>query len=269
MESVSAVRHYGALCAEFYDLTKPVGGRYPDVPYYLRRLSTITHAVSPTRSAGRILEAAVGTGRLLIPLLQAGLQVDGIDSSSEMLAYCRRNCAAAGMEPTLYCGALQTMALPESYGAIVISFGSLMLLSAPGEAETALDRMKHHLAPRGRLFLDVDAPGTRARRPDNGESSRSVRCVDGSTIVLRDTPVGYDAAARVERRLLTYEKSKDGRIFATEVQDFHLRHYDDEEMQALLTSAGFVNVEACADYTEGAAVATAREWLCFSARLAA
>src|SRR5687768_4171347 len=103
-------RYYGSLCAELYDLTKPVGGDYPDVPYYLRRLAPI---------GGRVLEAAVGTGRLLIPLLRAGLQVDGIDASTEMLTWCRRNCAAAGVQAALYHGALETMALPQRYHAIV------------------------------------------------------------------------------------------------------------------------------------------------------
>ena len=62
-------RHYGSLCAELYDLSKPVGGHYADVPYYLKRLATV---------GGRILEAAVGTGRLLVPLLRAGLLVEGL-----------------------------------------------------------------------------------------------------------------------------------------------------------------------------------------------
>jgi|KBSSwiStaDraftv2_1062776.scaffolds.fasta_scaffold398305_2 hypothetical protein len=44
-------RYYGSLCSELYDLTKPVGGDYPDVPYYLRRLAAI---------GGPVLEAAVG-----------------------------------------------------------------------------------------------------------------------------------------------------------------------------------------------------------------
>ncbi len=41
---------YGSLCAEVYDITKPIGGQYPDVPYYIRHLSKI---------GGRILEPAV------------------------------------------------------------------------------------------------------------------------------------------------------------------------------------------------------------------
>ena len=34
-------RHHGSLCAEMYDLTKPIGGHYPDVPYYRQRLAAI------------------------------------------------------------------------------------------------------------------------------------------------------------------------------------------------------------------------------------
>ncbi|MBD2534993.1 class I SAM-dependent methyltransferase [Nostoc flagelliforme FACHB-838] len=73
---------YGALCTEVYDISKPIGGQYPDVPYYIKHLSKI---------GGRILEVMVGTGRLLIPLLEAGLNVEGIDASPDMLACCRKH----------------------------------------------------------------------------------------------------------------------------------------------------------------------------------
>ncbi|MBW4594331.1 MAG: hypothetical protein KME46_15790 [Brasilonema angustatum HA4187-MV1] len=65
---------YGYLCTEVYDITKPIDGKYPDVPYYIKHLSKI---------GGRILEAMVGRGRLLIPLLEADLNVEGIDSSKD------------------------------------------------------------------------------------------------------------------------------------------------------------------------------------------
>ena len=47
---------YGAMCTEVYDLDKPPGS-LPDVPFYLERLAG---------TDGPILEAGVGTGRLLI-----------------------------------------------------------------------------------------------------------------------------------------------------------------------------------------------------------
>jgi ubiquinone/menaquinone biosynthesis C-methylase UbiE len=79
------VEHYGDLCSEVYDLTKPVGGEYPDVGYYTRRLRSLGG------TEGRSLEVAAGTGRLLVPLLEAGFAVDGVDSSAWMLELCRRS----------------------------------------------------------------------------------------------------------------------------------------------------------------------------------
>jgi SAM-dependent methyltransferase len=257
-EGLSVVRrHYGPLCAEFYDLTKPVDGHYADVPYYLRRLAGIR---------GRVLEVAVGTGRLMVPLLRAGVQVDGIDSSPEMLSYCRRNCQAAGHEATLYCGALEHMDLPNRYDAIVITFGSFMLFSEPAEATAALDRMKRHLVPGGRVYLDVDAPLAGASRPDPRAPRRVVsHCLDGSTIVLVDTAAPEDTIDRIERRILSYEKEKDGRVESQEVQDFRLRHYELDEVAALLADAGFVNVDVCGDYSQEIPAANAQQWLCYSA----
>jgi len=249
--------HYGALCSEMYDLTKPVGRQYPDVPYYLKRLAAC---------GGQVLEAAVGTGRLLVPLLRAGLQVEGIDNSTDMLALCHRNCRTAGLQPTLHCGALETMDLPNRYNGIVISFGSFMLLSGPGEATAALDRMRRHLAPDGRLFLDVDAPRSQAAWHEDRELRRAVHCPDGSTIVLVNVRTS-DVTDRIERRVLSYEKWKDGRIVARETQDFSLRLYAHDEVMALLTQAGFVNIDVCGDYAEGAAAVTAKDWLCFSGQL--
>lgn len=67
----------------FYECLKPVGHSIDgDIEYCSRRLEDIT---------GRVLEAGVGTGRMLIPLIKKGLTIDGIDSSPEMLEQCRIN----------------------------------------------------------------------------------------------------------------------------------------------------------------------------------
>ncbi len=63
---------YGQLATEVYELDKPVGRSFPGLDYYARQLAGIT---------GRILEPACGTGRVLVPLLEAGLAVEGLDSS--------------------------------------------------------------------------------------------------------------------------------------------------------------------------------------------
>ena len=38
---------------------------------------------------GRVLDVGCGTGRLLIPYLASGIDIEGVDSSGEMLSICR------------------------------------------------------------------------------------------------------------------------------------------------------------------------------------
>jgi hypothetical protein len=71
---------YGRLATEAYDMDKPIGHSFGDVEFYLERLKSCT---------GRDLEPAVGTGRVLIPLMEAGLEIEGTDNSPEMLTICR------------------------------------------------------------------------------------------------------------------------------------------------------------------------------------
>jgi hypothetical protein len=94
-----------------------------------------------------------------------------------------------------------------------------------------------------------------------------VHCPNGSTIVLVDVRASCDVTDRIERRVLSYEKWRDGWVVAREVQDFPLRRYEHDEVMVLLTGAGFVNLDVCGDYAEEAAAVTARDWLCFSGQL--
>jgi SAM-dependent methyltransferase len=158
------------------------------------------------------------------------------------------------------------MDLGRRFAAIVVSFGSFMLLSGPGEAAEALDRMRQHLVPGGRLFLDVNTHHAGGPPPVGRESRREVQAPDSSTIVLVDTLVGYDAADRVERHAQCYEHRRAGRLLAREVLDFSLRRYERVEVERLLGGADFVDVTVCGDYVESTPARSARDWLCFVAR---
>src|SRR2546426_9524242 len=75
---------YKALLTEAYDLDKPEAPPEP-LAYYMRHI----------RACGEpVLEAMCGSGRFLAPLLEAGVDVDGVDASADMLAAC----AARGEE---------------------------------------------------------------------------------------------------------------------------------------------------------------------------
>jgi len=144
---------YGKLATEVYDITKPVGQTFEGgdrrLEFYLQRLRSCS---------GRILEPAVGTGRVMIPLLEAGIDVEGLDNSPEMLAICRARCAERGLEPVLHEEDMGSLSLPESYEAIIIPAGSFLLIERREDSLGALKRFRDHLVPGGRLILDLELP---------------------------------------------------------------------------------------------------------------
>ncbi|MFM7427455.1 MAG: class I SAM-dependent methyltransferase [Elainella sp.] len=232
-----ALTSYGTLCTEVYELTKPVGGAYPDVSYLIQHLS---------QTGGRILEAMVGTGRLLIPLLEAGLNVEGIDSSPDMLAACRRNCAARGLSPVLYAGAVETLAVPGKFSAIVVSFGSFMLLNRTAAIQT-LQTFAQHLEPGGRLFIDLELPIHSYKTENVVKQRPPISCPDGSVILIQ-TSSWIDWLEQIEHTLIRYEKWQSGQLIATELQDLSLHWFGPEEFAMCLREQGYSDIHLCANY---------------------
>lgn len=252
---MTEITHYGSLCAECYDITKPIGGNYPDVAYYIKHLSAI---------GGRILEAAVGTGRLLVPLLEAGLNVEGIDNSEEMLGYCRRHCRDRSLNPVLYCGDLTTLDLPVKYNAIVITLGSFMLLETRDRAIAALQAFGRHLVAGGQVFIDLEIPLQGLETEGQVKQIGSVECPDGSLITIQSTS-RVDPLKQVNVSILRYDKWKNGQLIASELQRFPLHWFGVEEFIMCLTANGYHDISVCANYQDELNPSDYRDQLCFKA----
>lgn len=248
---------YRSLCTEVYELTKPVGGEYPDVPYFIQHLSKI---------GGRILEGMVGTGRLLIPLLEAGLNVEGIDASPDMLAACKQNCATRGLNPILYEGSIETLKIPGKFSAIIVTLGSFMLLGNRIAAIAALQAFARQLEPNGRIFIDLALP-VGSFKTENTVKQRPIQCLDNSVIVMQ-TSSWIDWIKQVEHTLIRYEKWKDGKMIDTELQHLPLHWFGREEFIMCLREHGYTNITLCANYRDELEPGSEHDQLCFSATLA-
>jgi SAM-dependent methyltransferase len=254
LENIMTLNFYGDLCTQTYDITKPIDGQYPDVPYYIRHLSKI---------GGKILEGMVGTGRLIIPLLEAGLNVEGIDSSPYMLEVCRKNCKQRGLHPKLYQGSIENLDLPDQFNAIVITWGSFMLLENRSSAIAALKALTRHLTPQGRLFIDLEIP-IEDFKTENMIQQRNIQCPDGS-IILMQSSFKIDWLNQVKQIWNRYEKWREGKLVETELQYFPLHWFGIEEFIMCLKEQGLNNITLCADYQDGRQPTSHLETLCFCA----
>jgi ubiquinone/menaquinone biosynthesis C-methylase UbiE len=101
------------------------------------------------RARGRVLEVAVGTGRSL-PFYPEGVQLTGVDLSTEMLAIARRRAADEGRAVVLVEGDAERLPVDDaSFDTVVCA---LSLCSIPDPA-AAVAEMRRALVPGGRLLL--------------------------------------------------------------------------------------------------------------------
>jgi SAM-dependent methyltransferase len=101
---------------------------------------------------GPIVELAVGTGRVSIPIAErTGKKVVGIDSSPAMLAVARERAAAAGVELELREGDMRDLSLPEPAALVICPFRSLLHLPTWVDRRRVFDRVAAALRPGGRF----------------------------------------------------------------------------------------------------------------------
>lgn len=231
--------YYNRLSSEVYDLDKPVGHSFGDIEFYMERLADCN---------GRILEPATGTGRILIPLLEKGFQVDGFDLSSEMLEICRTNCEARGLNPLLFEGKMESFSVDTKYDAIILPAGTFLLLHKREDSIQALKNFYHHLVPGGRLIVDLFMQTEIAV----GElSTRTWECANGDAITLESNTVEIDYIHQYTIAHGRYEKWRKGTLLQTELERFPLRWYGVEEFKLMLEAIGFENIVISADYNYG------------------
>jgi SAM-dependent methyltransferase len=231
--------YYSRLSSEVYDLDKPVGHSFGDVEYYIDRLATCK---------GRILEPATGTGRILIPLLEKGLKVDGFDSSDDMLTICRTNCEERGLNPHLFEGKMESFSLDMKYEAIIIPAGTFLLLHKREDSIKALRNFHKHLVRGGRLIVDLFM---QTEVSIGKVTTRTWECANGDSITLENNTVEIDHIHQYSISHGRYEKWRNGTLLQTELERFPLRWYGVEEFKLILEEVGFGSITISSDYNFG------------------
>jgi hypothetical protein len=224
---------YGVLGTLFREAEAPRAGA-DEVRWYVERLP---------RDAGPVLEAMTGIGRLLVPLLEAGFPMHGVDSSEARIAGCERRVAATGREAKLYRQDVTTLNLPARYAAAIIAAGSFQLLTDPIAALDALLRIRAHLVEPGLLVLDLFVPA-RAEHPPGAPviEVRMVAPEEGLQIGLRSETFCDAQMRRIDVRN-RYEKRERRTITAREDETRALTWYTEDEAATLVRDSGYRDIQ--------------------------
>ncbi len=222
---------YQALCTEFYDADKKFADE-DEINFYKKFL----------KKNDVILEPMCGSGRLLIPFLQQGYTVHGIDNSIAMLKSCKDRAAKLDLHPALFEEAIETMSLPNQYNIILIALGSFQLLYPRSSAFNALQNFKKHLLPKGKLILDMFIPWD-ALYENNEEEVSEKEVIIPEGIIKHQSHSKANKQEQFYYSESVYTKIINNKIVAEEKEQMHVSWYYRYEMELILEKYGFKNIE--------------------------
>lgn len=184
----------------------------------------------------RLLDAGCGTGRHAAALIERGHDVVLLDASAALLRIARKRCPDA---PAL----VSDLCAPGLTGPFdaVVARGVLNDLVTDRERARALRAFAGLTRVGGVLVLDVREAGMSRHRADGAWRSKHADLPDGSHLRFVSRPTWNDGRIVVEER---YELDG-GRSGASEVSEFlfEMRPWARDEVQRLLTSAGYGSIE--------------------------
>jgi len=236
--------------AEFAEVYDAVYADRDDVGFW--------QAMAAAAGDGPLLEIGCGTGRVLLHLARAGLDLTGLDLSAIMIERARVKLAAEAPEVRervgLIVGDMTSFDLGRRFSSIISPFGGFQHLCTVGEQLACLACCRAHLRPRGTLVLDLFNPSPvptdclQDEPADDEDPVTVVEWTDGRRIRSWITVVGYRPAEQVNECVLVCEiVEADGS--RRRISDaFPLRYLFRYELEHLLVRAGFELVDLYGDY---------------------
>jgi len=112
---------------------------------------------------GPVLEFAVGTGRVALPLSARGVDVHGIELSPHMVEQLRRKPGAGAVAVTV--GDMAHTRVPGSFTLVYLVFNTIMNVTTQRGQVAVFENASAHLAPGGRFVVEVVVPRLQAFGP--------------------------------------------------------------------------------------------------------
>ena len=177
-----------------------------------------------------------GSGRFLIPLLERGLDIEGVDASPQMLQACRNHCTKRGITAVLHEQFIERITLSRQYNLVIIPAASFCLVTDQKDAKESLGRIYALMTPGGKFVVEIEQH--RNRQPKSQSCGGGwVDRPDGAKIVLNWLTCYSDEGPT--KSVMRYELVKNGKLLETEFEDFNLRYYGLAEFTQLLKAWAF------------------------------
>lgn len=224
--------YYGSLCTEMYEILHSKAPE-DELAFYL----------SYAKNGDKILEPLCGSGRFLVPFLERGFDIAGIDMSREMLVKLTEKAPGAKVDKA----DILEYDSEEKYDYIFISSGSVSLFTDLNVCRKILMKMKELLKKDGKFVFAVDTVACRCPDDADYKISISVKTKEGYDLILKGKNY-FDEKTGTQYSPSIYELHNGKELLIREDMDFQTHLYKLGEMEEYLKDIGFTHVCVYMDY---------------------
>lgn len=210
--------------SDYWD--EDAAARYDDSSAFMFAPEVLDPAVQQLAAwadGGPVLEFAIGTGRVALPLRERGLDVHGVELSAPMVAQLHRK------DPTVpvVIGDMATTRVPGTFSLVYLVWNTLGNLRTQQEQVACFRNAARHLRPAGAFVVEVGVPAVR-------------RCPPGQNAVpfhVGESHVGLDTYDLVTQQATSHHYTRDDRG-AVRYSAHHFRYVWPSECDLMAELAG-------------------------------
>jgi SAM-dependent methyltransferase len=136
-----------------------VAARYDDNSWSMfspQVIGPTVDTLAELAAGGRVLEFAIGTGRVAVPLAERGVRVAGIDNSEAMLQRLREKPGGAAIEAVA--GDMATGHVDGEFSLVYLVFNTIFNLTSQDDQVACFENAAAHLGPGGRFVIEARVP---------------------------------------------------------------------------------------------------------------
>jgi SAM-dependent methyltransferase len=219
---------------ELYDLV--LEQFHLDLPFWLEEARA---------ARGPVLEVACGTGRVLLHLLENGVDADGIDLAPAMLERLHAKAKAKGLSPRTVAADMHDFTMPRRYRRVFITFNGFAHCDTIEDQLRCLRCCREHLEPGGALVISMSYPSLAYWLEPEGERvlEMEVAGPSGAPVRMWDTRRRDRVHQRQHSLTEIEELDAAGQVVRAHSFETDQRWVYRFELELLLRAAGFARIE--------------------------
>ena len=231
---IEGKNYYGSLCTKMYEILHAEADK-EELDFYL----------SYANKEDKVLEPLCGSGRFLIPFMEKGYDIEGMDLSKEMLDELVKKRSDA----VVFESSIEEFNTTTKYDYIFIPSSSVSLFTNIEDCKKNLSKMKSLLNTNGRFVFGVETMKGRVEDTEEYKVVRTVNTEEGYELLLK-FKYSYDEEKQIQYCPSIYELYDKDTLLQQETMDFQIRLYQLGEMDALLKEVGFTSIKVYSDYSK-------------------